>query len=750
MKVPELLPRYKAYETIKHMNFRTTGNNKSTFGFRLRNKDGQVALFIALIFQILFLFFAMVINVGLLIHHKINLQNSVDLAAYYGAMKQAENLNAVGHINYQIRQSWKLLTWRYRMIGSAGEWTVHPYDKMSPATGPRGGDEDVVGNEYPDFYNAPTFCATYVPFKPMPKDENTCRTMATNQAVVLFKIPTVIAGFQGFTQSIRLAGMQYLSQATRQCKIAGTFNYILLGSFAVAYNIDQADRSLLITQIARTMSEKTDDFYDIDGQSVKEGIKKTLENNLTVANRESIQNFETYNSLGHEGCNNSGRTGSEPPKWLSSIRVYPAFAYMDSKCENAITGVPKALTNIAADMPGYLPEASADDTARVDQLSKFLGLLSPLNNPYNFSVGVEKNPWCVPYVGVKATTMPSIPFSFLGSVQLVAKSFAKPFGGRIGPWYNANWAPSAEMSNGGAKIDDQLPPRVRDLGDVGDPNDRKRVPNYSRFVGDKFGLKTRRVLYQFGKAIYELDPSWKARNYQPVRDGRTENLSDEAPNFNHWEHIPFNFAKKEGGNGDILAWDSKGDQPSRMRELELTAILPDTFDMAYYSIEPDYYNNYFKRLRDGFMKTAAGSKFDKSLRPDIGHHKGYVKNGVDLENFSVKDQYRALKTVTLENTDIDNKLTYLSKRWDHVLTGWADKDLLDFSLDKDRFGHCLYPDASKPDGLPVPTSGNCVTGGTTGYSVKSVASDYLKSTNLQLGGDNSGQGALKNPPPDDF
>ena len=79
-----------------------------------RNRKGQVAIFVALIFQILFLFFAMVINVGLLVHHKINLQNAVDLAAYYGAMKQAEGMNAIAHSNYQIRQSWKLLTWRYR------------------------------------------------------------------------------------------------------------------------------------------------------------------------------------------------------------------------------------------------------------------------------------------------------------------------------------------------------------------------------------------------------------------------------------------------------------------------------------------------------------------------------------------------------------------------------------------------------------------------------------------------------------
>ncbi len=38
-------------------------------------------ILVAIIFQVLFIFFAMVINVGLLIHDKINLQNSADIAA---------------------------------------------------------------------------------------------------------------------------------------------------------------------------------------------------------------------------------------------------------------------------------------------------------------------------------------------------------------------------------------------------------------------------------------------------------------------------------------------------------------------------------------------------------------------------------------------------------------------------------------------------------------------------------------------
>ena len=57
-----------------------------------------MAILVALIFQVLFVFFAMIVNVGLVVHDKIALQNAVDLGAYYGAMKQAEVLNQIGHL----------------------------------------------------------------------------------------------------------------------------------------------------------------------------------------------------------------------------------------------------------------------------------------------------------------------------------------------------------------------------------------------------------------------------------------------------------------------------------------------------------------------------------------------------------------------------------------------------------------------------------------------------------------------------
>ena len=146
----------------------------------ITGNKGQVALFVALIFQVLFLFFAMIVNVGLVVHHKINLQSSADMAAYYGAMKQAELLNTIGHINYQMRQSWKLLAWRYRVLGAAGDELRHPYKYWGSDKGIKPNMDSEDSNDTNGNFSQPPFCITYNPFNEsiVPPGESTCKKTA--------------------------------------------------------------------------------------------------------------------------------------------------------------------------------------------------------------------------------------------------------------------------------------------------------------------------------------------------------------------------------------------------------------------------------------------------------------------------------------------------------------------------------------------------------------------------------------------
>src|SRR3954466_9796250 len=128
---------------------------------KIANERGQSAILVAMMFNVLFVFFAMGINVALVVHDKINLQNSTDMAAYYAASKQAEILNVIAHENYQIRQSWKLLVWRYRVLGTMG--LIRAPSPMHPVwTGELTDDVYPPARSTPD-HPGPTLCISYKP-----------------------------------------------------------------------------------------------------------------------------------------------------------------------------------------------------------------------------------------------------------------------------------------------------------------------------------------------------------------------------------------------------------------------------------------------------------------------------------------------------------------------------------------------------------------------------------------------------------
>lgn len=727
------------------MNVRAWLNCRS-----VRNERGQVAIFVALIFQVLFLFFAMVINVGLLVHHKINLQNAVDLAAYYGASKQAENLNVIAHTNYQIRQSWKLLVFRYRELGTAGEYASngndHPFNKSSgeliqPV------ENQVGANPY--FFENPPFCITYHPFKPMPPNENTCRAASdkAQSTVAIFQKPAIIAGFLGFTGAISAATQAMQNQVVTRCKVMGSYNYITLSKFVASYIIDQSSRMDAIKAISDSMSVKKDTFTDVDGGDVRNGMIATLRKNLTAPNESALKDddVQTINSLGLGNC--AQQTDGGFRNWIKPIKIMPGFSYIDTDCDNTQIGsVAKELS--PADPPKHM--VNSGETAQYFQmaqtLNNFIGFnQSNIFNKFNPSLGVEKNPWCMAYVGIKASTTPKIPFSPLGSIVLTARALAKPFGGRIGPWYGKDWPSASPISNSPignneVKLDKLIPPRISDTSIFSNEagfRDPFRIANHSRFVGDQLGHKSRQVLGYFGRAIFRLDPKWRVD--EPVASPDDVGFTDgSSPNFQHWDHLP-GFIQE--GAGDILAWNRQKNEPSDMRFLELISILPDQFDVTYYSIEPDFYTSYYTRLQTGL---AAKLGIQKDVRPDIGH-----RAGTQFEKYSIRNQYDELKK--------DNIFKMLRFNWkenflwttdsvNSVLTGWAPKGLTDFAIDSERFGKCNY---EIPEGEPA-SPGSCVRrGGTTGYAVKLTARDYLKRNDLKLGGPTT-QGAILNQPPDDF
>src|SRR3954462_14572759 len=85
------------------------------------NQRGQASIMIAIMMLTFTMFFAFVVNTGMLVNAKINLQNAADLAAYAGAATQARQLNAISYLNYEMRRQYKKYLYRYYVLGNLAQ-----------------------------------------------------------------------------------------------------------------------------------------------------------------------------------------------------------------------------------------------------------------------------------------------------------------------------------------------------------------------------------------------------------------------------------------------------------------------------------------------------------------------------------------------------------------------------------------------------------------------------------------------------
>jgi hypothetical protein len=646
---------------------------------------------IAMIFNVLFVFFAMAINVALVVHDKINLQNATDLAAYYAATKQAEILDVIAHENYMIRQSWKLLTFRYRVMGTLG---IYKGQYIHPA---RSGDTS--DSVYAPAQTA-SVCITYFPnWTEVPTDENLCNEPE-------LKIPplpkvSVIAGFLGLNAGIAALSNQLIAQFNAECAKHGAFNWYYAMSALQAFRMDQRNRQQIITALANNLSHgQNGDFTDLDGNSVLTGATATFTKNLTFGN--SSATLTLTNSL----------QGIEPTVWLPKINIAPTVIYTDidpnlaagcnsvNRSIDQTPQIPDAMTILQSPWPAGLGASALVPWAA--QVDNFMA-----GSDYQFTLGVEKNPWVMAYTGASATTTTrQIFFPLAGGIPMKARGFAKPFGGRIGPWYGDHWD-SGAVSSSGTQTDALAPPRMDATGGGGSQTDPTRLPNYSRYPGDTLGMTSRLAqneivgLINFKESYGSILNTW-------------QDYSSGTPN-------------------DIMVMPLNN-QPSPLRYMEMAALAPDLFDITYYSIEPEFDLNYLARLQANAAKL--GIPGTTIVRPDLGF------NGTSIPTFSVKQQMATVTSKTLQRQEA----YYFVRDKVHLLTDWLPGPGA-FNYDPSQaianFGKCAKPD----DGLKYPNPGACIAGGgRTGYSTKMVSYDLLTSADLAMGGGSGATGSIQNPP----
>lgn len=685
---------------------------------KYKNEKGQISVFIGLTFLVLFTLFAMTINVAMVVHDKINVQNAADFASIYVAQKQAEQLNAIAHLNYQIRQAHKLMTYRYIVLGTAG---ILDGGAVAP-----GGVENSE-TEY-ELANKVKYAACYssrVVFKDIIND-NWCRKERYDLSFNGIPHLNVVNGMWGGNATLRRTTIELGLKIQSDALKANAFDWWMVNTALAAYRVQVAYRKNLIkalaTNLSRPINNSSGGMKDLDGKSVYLGARKTFEFNLSESNRTTEPSaFQVYNSL----------QGIDQKTWLPEIKTWIALLYADRRLlQGAGTGgdFDKIIKRFNFKMPESWdsPLSAAarkwlDDEADQDGfLRRFAPgdyIDFPEGSDFEDILGFEKNPWYMVYNRVRATTRSFALFSPTGGVDISAQAFSKPFGGRIGPWYSKNWSSGSPTSTGPKTV--QLwSPRKERQGEQ-PPQDDTISPNSPKYPGDKLGWSSRLAVTSTGK----------------IGNGVHVSTND----YRHTVQELFH----NNGSGDALAKNA-------MREKEMAAIAPDLFDIYYYSVESNFHENYLHEKLDKWLMNEAQFKEMPKPKPKIWRDLGYIEGAGQTQAFSVHNQL----TMSLRST-LGSQLFYALESSDdkgraNLLTSWVGGiEVADYRSPASgsvstRFGKCktFKTNGSHPKNAP----GECLEdGGRTGYSVKMVSKDFLASPSLTIGGS---QGRILNPPPD--
>ena len=267
------------------------------------------------------------------------------------------------------------------------------------------------------------------------------------------------------------------------------------------FHTDQSNRKYMIKKLAEALQngkgKELPPFSNAPGTyDIETGVKKTFENNLSYINKTnyddpSSQKLKQFSSL--EGINTK--------EWLEDkpflVRgLYADLRGGDIEPASPTGGCIKDLKEVST------TPATAIETnpANKDAAKAILAMINDSNAPTwpdciepnkcKPSAGIYKRDDFLVFYSVKAEinykNQIFLPFS--KDITLKAKATAMPFGGIIGP--------PPIVPGTSVRTDERLPPNSMPSLPTGPGHifyiefDKKVAPNYSRYPGDPYGLRS--------------------------------------------------------------------------------------------------------------------------------------------------------------------------------------------------------------------------------------------------------------------
>jgi hypothetical protein len=424
----------------------------------LKNSRGQISIFFSASLVVFISIIAFVINVGLFVKAKINLQNATDAAAFAGAAVQARQLTKIAYLNWEMRNIYKEWMYKYYVVGSINSPMVE--DPGSSGLSCEGGKEcmdfrmaesvnAITGAATSDSYNFPATCIHLAE-----SNTNICKRFAVPGLPEFggLSLPGAEEASRSFMDTL-------VGEKMNNCVDRSQLNMMVNASWA--YNVlSDGQGDTLAGRGPAILSNRQGAWP----RAVELAMR--IRNLEKVVNREAITNGVCYGASGsgisckpitdyenapvlgnerivkafYSGWRNLGSANDREMKDTFTIHeISPKIPIRGSQSNNSNLLIPEIydkqfldlklmMVNYATFYAALIPNSTKQASGACD-ISK-VAIPVP-----GYPLGFYKNPEVLTYYAIKGEA------EFVGMfnpfaeerVRLTAYSAAKPFGGRIGP-----------------------------------------------------------------------------------------------------------------------------------------------------------------------------------------------------------------------------------------------------------------------------------------------------------------------------
>lgn len=480
----------------------------------ISNERGQISIFFSASLVVLITVVAFVINIGLFVKAKINLQNATDASAFAGAAVQARQLTTIGYLNWEMRNIYKEWMYKYYVVGnlniedvenpSAISGTAVSY-RLRPTTNPL--EPDPNRRVMVDQYNFPSVCIHLAG-----SQTNLCKR---------YSVPGLpefgSSGLPGAEQASRAFINTLIGTKVLDCVDQTRLN--MLVNLTWAYNVFLDGTETIVQQGPQILADKMGAWPKavevamrirnleraVNREPMTGGVCAATPESGKITCRRTITSILSDRALGNErvvkaffsGYRNLGNEiENEMKQSFTLTELAPKAPELGGPRSASYLLVPadKAqnykknyldlhlqMVNLATFYNAFIPRASTNPGAGDTDIKGTSGAcdVSKVAMPVpGYPMGFYKNPDVVTYYAVKGESEfvgMFNPFSD-GVVKLTAYAAAKPFGGRIGPMLYFQ-PPNQEYYQGRTDpVKKRSVPYIASLEFAGTPHPLTRVP----------------------------------------------------------------------------------------------------------------------------------------------------------------------------------------------------------------------------------------------------------------------------------